>query len=105
MKDHGVSLNKHCPCTQSECPILGNCVLCVQNHLVHKRHIPECFQDILRPSIQALTAQMEINTTEGRPTPEAWKKIDKDKRLADALARHQTEKPGACCSSGACSKG
>ncbi len=52
MKDHDISINEHCPCSQSDCPIRGNCVLCVQNHLEHKRHIPECIQNLLRPAVQ-----------------------------------------------------
>ena len=92
MKDHGISVNKHCPCTQSECPILGNCVLCVQNHLEHKRHIPECIQDLLRPAVQGLAQQMELKTAEGRPDQDYWKTLDKQKRLKDSLGRHEAGK-------------
>lgn len=67
MKDHGSSLNKDCPCQQKQCPILGNCVICVQNHLKHKRHIPECFQDVVRPGIEAIAGLLELKTAEGRP--------------------------------------
>jgi hypothetical protein len=70
MKDEGISLNKDCPCLQKQCPILGNCVLCVQGHLKHKRHIPECFQDVLRPGLGAMAALLELKTTEGRPDPD-----------------------------------
>ena len=87
MKDHGVSINKHCPCTQPDCPIKGNCVLCVLNHLEHKRHIPECMQNILRPVIQSLADQMELATSDSRPTPEFWGKLNKDEFLKKSIDR------------------
>ena len=92
MEDRGISVNKHCPCTQPECPIFGNCVLCVQNHLAHKRHIPECIQNLLRPAVQDLVQQMELRTGEGRPAPDFWKTFDKQKHLAASLTRHKTTK-------------
>ena len=70
MKDQGISLNKDCPCVQEQCPILGNCVVCVQNHLKGRHHIPECFQNMLRPGVQAMAALLELKTTEGRPDPD-----------------------------------
>lgn len=92
MKDHKISVNKHCPCTQAECPILGNCVLCVQNHLSHKRHLPECIQDVLRPMVQTLVQQMELKTSEDRPNHNFWDKFDSEKHLATSLERHNDEK-------------
>lgn len=92
MKDHGISLNQHCPCVQSDCSILGNCVLCVQNHLEHKRHIPECFQNILRPIVQGMARQMEFKTMEGRPKPGSRTKEHKDRILSESIARHRTPK-------------
>ena len=89
MKDHGISLNEHCPCSQPDCPIRGNCVLCVQNHLEHKRHIPECMQSLLRPAVQSLADQMELGTTDSRPTPEFWKEFDKDGLLKKSIERHR----------------
>jgi hypothetical protein len=89
MKDHGISINKHCPCSQMECPIRGNCVLCVQNHLEHKRHIPECFQETLRHTVQALASQLELKTSESRPTPEFWKEFDGERFLQQSLDRHK----------------
>jgi hypothetical protein len=91
MKDHGISINKHCPCSQMECPIRGNCVLCVQNHLEHKRHIPECIQNILRPCVQSLADQMELRTTESRPTSQFWKELDKEEFLKKSIDRHTNE--------------
>jgi len=69
MKDQGISLNRDCPCQQKQCPILGNCVICVQNHLKSRHHIPECFQDVLRPSVGALAALLELTAIDGRPDP------------------------------------
>ena len=89
MKDHGISLNERCPCTQSDCPIRGNCVLCVQNHLEHKRHIPECIQNLLRPAIQALAHQMEFETQDGRPEPEFWAQLDKKELVKKSIDRHR----------------
>ena len=89
MKDHAISLNKHCPCSQLECPIRGNCVLCVQNHLEHKRHIPECIQNILRPQIESLFKQLELTPTESRATLDFWKRLNKDKFLKESIARHR----------------
>jgi hypothetical protein len=92
MEDHGISINKHCPCSQLDCPIRGNCVLCVQNHLEHKRHIPECIQNILRPSVQSLADQMELKTTESRPTSQFWEELDKEEFLKKSIERHTNEK-------------
>jgi hemolysin-activating ACP:hemolysin acyltransferase len=95
MNDHGISLNQHCPCVQRECPILGNCVLCVQNHLENKKHIPECVQNILRPAVQALAKQMELRTEDSRPTPQYWAEFDEEKRsrlLQRSIARHTAPK-------------
>ena len=81
MKDHGISLNKHCPCVNQLCPIRGNCVLCIQNHYVHKRHIPQCMQNVLRPIVQTLSDKMELDTTDSRPSKNFWEKFDKDEFL------------------------
>ena len=89
MKDHGISINKKCSCTQPNCPIRGNCVLCVQNHLEDKRHVPECIQGILRPAVQSLADQMELGTRDSRPTPEAWSTFDKEGYLKKSLSRHE----------------
>jgi hypothetical protein len=91
MKDHGISINQHCPCSQSECPIRGNCVLCIQNHLEHKRHIPECIQNMLRPAVQTLANQMEFRTSDARPTPESWEQLDKKEFLKKPTGRHPEE--------------
>ena len=91
MKDHGISINEYCPCSQSGCPIRGNCVLCVQNHLEHKRHIPECVQNMLRPAVQILADQMELGTSDSRPTPEFWKQLDKEKFLKKSIDRHSKQ--------------
>ncbi len=69
MRDQKISVNKHCPCIQYDCSILGNCVLCVQGHLRHKGHIPECFQNLLRPQVEALAKYMEMKTEDSRPKP------------------------------------
>lgn len=95
MEDHGISLNKFCPCIQTQCRIRGNCVVCVQNHLDHKRHIPECFQDILRDHIQSLAGLVELKTEEKRPTPAFWEKFDRDKRLRESVARHTGKDSGS----------
>jgi hypothetical protein len=95
MEDHGISLNKFCPCIQTQCRIRGNCVVCVQNHLDHKRHIPECFQDMLRDQIQVLAKMTELKTEEARPNPSFWEKFDRDKRLRESVARHTGKDDGS----------
>ena len=90
MNDHGVSLNKHCTCQQKQCPIWGNCVLCVQNHLHHKGHIPECMQDVLRPIVQALASKVELKTEDTRPSGNFWESVDKEALVKGSLARHKT---------------
>lgn len=89
MTDHGIALNKNCPCRQKFCPIRGNCVLCVQNHLGHRRHIPECFQDMLRESIRALADKMELKTQDMRPDDAFWKKKAKSGFVRKSMARHR----------------
>ena len=89
MDDHGVSLNRNCPCTQKFCPIRGNCVLCVQNHLEHRRHIPECIQDVLRETVKTLADKMELKTSEGRPDDAFWQKMAQTDFVRKSIARHQ----------------
>ena len=89
MQDHGVSLNRHCPCKQTYCPIRGNCVICVQNHLEHKRHIPECFQDVLRDGVRALAEKLELKPADCRPDDDFWKKQAETDFLARSLAKHK----------------
>ena len=89
MKDHGISINKHCPCVNTQCPIRGNCVLCVQNHYVHKRHIPQCMQNVLRPLVKTLSEKMELDTTDVRPSKEFWDSFDKDGFLQKSIDRHK----------------
>jgi hypothetical protein len=91
MKDHKISINKHCPCTQLECPIRGNCVLCIQGHLDHKRHLPECIQNLLRPMVHSLAQQVELETEEGRPDKAFWETYDQDNLLNRAIKRHSSE--------------
>jgi len=89
MQDQGISLNKFCPCVQTQCKIRGNCVVCVQNHIVGKKHVPECMQDMLREPIKALAGMVELKTEEKRPTPVFWETFDAEKRLRESVARHQ----------------
>lgn len=89
MTDHGISLNRHCPCTQQECPIRGNCVLCIQNHLVNGRHLPECIQNVLRPAVKDLAVQMELKIDDGRPDADYWSTYDKDGLVNRSFARHK----------------
>ena len=91
MKDHKISFNRHCPCTQIQCPIRGNCVLCVQNHLDHQRHLPECIQNLLRPAVQSLAQQVELQTEDGRPNESFWQTYDKDDLLKKSIKRHNPE--------------
>lgn len=88
MNDQGISLNRNCPCTQKLCPILGNCVLCVQNHLEHRRHIPECIQDMLRESVRILADKMELKTEDIRPDDAFWKTQSETDIVARSIARH-----------------
>lgn len=91
MKDHGVSLNKNCTCTQTGCPIRGNCVLCIQNHIVHKRHIPECMQELLREDVEKIAQKLEFKVTEDRPGESYFKDLDKKKFVKESLKRHGKE--------------
>jgi hypothetical protein len=89
---HEISLNRKCPCTQRFCPIRGNCVLCVQNHLEHRRHIPECIQDMLRESIRTLADKMELKTADARPDDVFWQRQAETNFLAESIARHRKPK-------------
>ncbi len=88
MQDHKISVNKHCPCTQPECPVRGNCVLCIQAHLDHKQHLPECMENLLRDRVKDLAGMMEFEVTDTRPTPEFWKTFDTQGYLEECLDRH-----------------
>jgi hypothetical protein len=89
MQDHRISLNQHCTCSQSYCRIRGNCVLCVQNHLEHKRHIPECIQNLLRDNLKPLADKLEYRLEDCRPDDDIMKKLAKTDFLKKSLARHK----------------
>lgn len=89
MKDYDVSLNKKCPCIQKGCPIRGNCVLCIQNHLEHERHVPECVQNILRENIKNLSKMVEYDSKDTRPSGNFWNEFDKEQFIKDSLKRHK----------------
>ena len=91
MQDHKISLNRYCPCTQSQCPIRGNCVLCIQNHLDHKRHMPECIQNLVRPAIESLSKQVELKTSDDRPVTDFWDEFDCDAFLKRTFEKHKKE--------------
>jgi hypothetical protein len=91
MKDHGVSLNKKCSCVQKECPLWGNCVLCVQNHVEWGDHVPECFQHMMREDVAKLARLVEYRCEDKRPKEAFWQKADKDRIVRDALAKHTDE--------------
>ena len=90
MKDHKISINKHCPCTQSKCPIRGNCVLCIQNHIDNKQHVPECVQELLRPAIESLARHVELNAGDVRPDKEFWDDFDTKTFLRETLDKHKS---------------
>ena len=89
MKDFEISFNKQCPCSQSQCPIRGNCVLCVQNHLDHKRHLPECMENMLRFPVKEICELLELKTEDTRPDAEFWKDYDKKGLIKKSLDRHK----------------
>jgi hypothetical protein len=62
-----------CPCVQKHCPVRGNCVICVRNHRLHRRHIPECLQPALRDLVAELAGKLELGVVEARPSPKYWK--------------------------------
>ena len=88
MHDHKISVNNYCPCTQPQCPVWGNCVLCIQAHLDHKEHLPECMENLLREKVKDLSAMMEFTVSDSRPTPEFWESFDKEGYLKECLDRH-----------------
>jgi hypothetical protein len=67
-------------------------VPCVQNHLDHGRHIPECMQNLLRPAVKLLAEQVELGTSDSRPSREFWTALDKDEFLASSTDRHEGQK-------------
>jgi hypothetical protein len=69
MRNEETCLAEDCPCIQLDCPIHGNCVECVRGHRQHKRHIPECMQEVLREQIAALAKKVEYDVVEARPEP------------------------------------
>ncbi len=91
MQDHKISLNRYCPCTQSQCPIRGKCVLCIQNHLDHKRHMPECIQNLVRPAVESLSKQVELKTSDDRQVTDFWDEFDCDAFLKRTLEKHKKE--------------
>ena len=89
MQDHKISTNKFCPCTQSQCPIRGNCVLCVQNHVEKGNHLPECMQNMLRGNIEALAGMVEFKCDEKRPCDNFWETYDKEDLIKTSIEKHE----------------
>ncbi len=71
MADNGVSFNEKCTCVQKQCKLWGNCVECVQNHVNHGDHVPECMQNILRETIGELAHKVEFKVEDGRHIPKS----------------------------------
>jgi hypothetical protein len=95
MEDYKYSLNHKCQCTQKECPILGNCVLCVQNHVEKGNHLPECMQNMVRVNIEALAGMVEFKCDDKRPQKSFWETYDKEELIKTSTERHKrkTTKP------------
>jgi len=62
MSDPEVLINEDCPCPRKQCKMWGNCVLCVKSHLEHRKHVPVCMQEILKPVARQLNDLLEIKT-------------------------------------------
>jgi hypothetical protein len=45
-------------------------------------------QNLLRPAVQALADQMELGTSNSRPTPEYWEQRDKEEFMRKSIDRH-----------------
>lgn len=56
-----------CPCSYKNCPIYGKCFECVKVHRVKGHHVPECFQGMFAPHIEALSKLIEKKTEDDRP--------------------------------------
>ena len=91
MKDYKYSLNRKCSCTQKEYPILGNCVLCIQNHVEKGNHMPECVQNMIRGNIESLTGMVEYGCSEKRPQEGFWETYDKDELVITSIKRHEPD--------------
>ena len=89
IQDHNISINKYCPCTQSQCPIRGNCVLCIQNNLDNQNHIPECIQNLVRPFVESLAKQVELKTSDSRQVAKFWEEFDCEDFLKRSLEKHK----------------
>jgi hypothetical protein len=62
MADREVLINEDCPCPKKQCSMWGNCVLCVKSHLEHRKHVPVCMQELLKPAARQLNDLLEIKT-------------------------------------------
>jgi len=62
----------------------------MQNHLDHKRHIPECIQGQLRPAIESLAKQVELNISKARPEKDFWDNFDTEAFLKGSLDKHKS---------------
>ena len=63
----------------------------VDDVLHRSRGVPECIENMLRPAVQRLVDQMELGTSEARPTPEFWEQLDKRKFVKESIDRHNRE--------------
>jgi len=56
-----------CPCLNKRCAMHGDCVRCVAAHRQHRKHIPECMEDIIRDSVKGLAELVEYRVEDARP--------------------------------------
>ncbi len=59
--------HNECLCVYKNCPIHSKCFECVKVHRVKRHHVPECFQDIFTPHVEALAKLIERRIEDNRP--------------------------------------
>ena len=52
--------------------------------------MPECIQGQLRPAIESLAQQVELNTGEARPEKDFWDNLDTEAFLKGTLDKHKS---------------
>jgi len=53
--------------------------------------MPECIQNLVRPAIESLSKQVELQTSDDRPVTDFWDDFDGGAFLKRTLEKHKKE--------------
>jgi hypothetical protein len=68
-----------CTCPNTLCDWHGKCKECVALHRYHNDHVPFCLQPIIRETVKAIAATVEMNISTKSGTPIEYRRYVKER--------------------------